>query len=323
MRVSFIIPALNEEQHLPACLRSLQLLERPGGEVELEVIVVDNQSRDRTAAIAREHGAKVVMVTTPGRVSRMRNLGAKESTGDLLAFIDADCELSRDWLCRLTAHFGDSMVVGAGACMAQPAASATWVETTWHTIAHPRQGMISAQSVMWLPSFNLLVRRDAFERVGGFDERLITCEDSDLGYKLSTGGKLILDNIAQAAHHGESRTLREFFRREAWRSRGNLRSWLQRKMAPGELKSILIPPAFLGGLSGGLILLALSAWWPALTTVSLALLLLTTTLPVLVLARRRISPTRLSLFSQGLTLVSLYLCARAIGLFLPMPRVGR
>jgi GT2 family glycosyltransferase len=199
-----------------------------------------------------------------------------------------------------------------------------WVETCWYAIAHGSHAA-ATERVEWLATFNLLVRRDAFEAVGGFDESLVTCEDSDLGYKLSARGKLLREHVAQTAHHGESKTLRQFFRREAWRSRGNLRSLSNRRFVLSELPSIVLPPAFaLAWVVGAGLLVAGLVGGPAfLAWAGAALLLGAALLPVAGLLKKRISPARPALFARGWTLLTVYLWARAVGLVIPLGRVNR
>ena len=93
MRFSFIIPALNEEDYVEPCVRSIQ------GQTckDYEIIVVDNGSTDRTAEIARQLGCKVVNEQKRG-ISHARNKGAKIAIGDILCFVDADGVVSNNWL---------------------------------------------------------------------------------------------------------------------------------------------------------------------------------------------------------------------------------
>src|SRR5215510_10727190 len=86
--ISFIIPAYNEEQLLGRTLKAIDQAARPLGE-PVEVIVADDASTDRTAAIAREHGAHVVSVKCR-QIAATRNAGARRAHGDLLVFVDAD-----------------------------------------------------------------------------------------------------------------------------------------------------------------------------------------------------------------------------------------
>ena len=82
MSISAIIITKNEEEMLPACLRSLSWVD--------EIIVVDSQSKDKTVAIAKKHDAKVVSVSANSDYSTSRNQGKKATTGDWLFYVDAD-----------------------------------------------------------------------------------------------------------------------------------------------------------------------------------------------------------------------------------------
>lgn len=103
--VSVVVPARDEEQTLPALLRSVSAQ----GPAVLEVVVVDDASRDATAAVAQEGGARVVPARTPppgwtGKAWAC-HVGAGATTGDLLLFLDADTVLEPDAVGRLlTAH---------------------------------------------------------------------------------------------------------------------------------------------------------------------------------------------------------------------------
>ena len=81
--VSIVIPAYNEENYLPRLLRSIQAQDFP----DVEIIVADADSTDRTAAIARSAGARL---TRGGVPAVGRNNGARLAKGDYLLFIDAD-----------------------------------------------------------------------------------------------------------------------------------------------------------------------------------------------------------------------------------------
>lgn len=109
MRLSVIIPALNERERLPACLDAL------GEQAEFidEVIVVDNGSADGTADLARSH-AGVTVLTEPRRgISYARNAGFDAATGDVLARIDADTVVRPGWAAAILDAFnGDPGLSG-------------------------------------------------------------------------------------------------------------------------------------------------------------------------------------------------------------------
>jgi len=101
--ISFIIPTLNAKEFLPECLRSLR-----GGSSEVEIIVSDGGSTDKTCEIAAEFGAHVVR---SGRGRGLQcNEGAKSATGDILAFIHADSLLSENFFEVVASAFKDEEI---------------------------------------------------------------------------------------------------------------------------------------------------------------------------------------------------------------------
>jgi len=102
--------------------------------------------------------------------------------------------------------------------------------------------------VDWLPSANLIVRRRAFNQVNGFNEILITCEDSDLGYRLKSFGKIINAPGALVYHLREPKTFMEFFKKEVWHSGGNLTGAFNHGFKFRELPSLVLPALFGAGI---------------------------------------------------------------------------
>ena len=98
MKLSIIIPALNEERYLPKLLESIQRQSFK----DYEIIMADAESEDETAEIAKSYGCRVVKGGSPGRG---RNEGAKAAQGDLFLFLDADLILPKGFLQTLLSEF--------------------------------------------------------------------------------------------------------------------------------------------------------------------------------------------------------------------------
>lgn len=98
--ISVIIPAYNEAAALPACLESLKSQTYSA----LEIIVVDNNSTDATAALAEQHGARVLQEPTQG-ILAARTAGFDAAHGDIIARTDADCVVAADWLEQIAQTF--------------------------------------------------------------------------------------------------------------------------------------------------------------------------------------------------------------------------
>ncbi len=176
---SIVIPAYNEEKLLPATLRSLRQAMDGTPEIQGEIIVVDNNSADDTAAIARQAGTRVVFEPL-NRISRARNAGAREARGSLLVFVDADTRVPPALLaCALGALLRED--VGAGGALLQfdddgpPGFSTSRLPQLWNHLS--RNLRLAAGSFIF-------VRRDAFEAIGGFSEKVYAGEEIFLSHAL-------------------------------------------------------------------------------------------------------------------------------------------
>lgn len=234
MHFSVVIAAKNEEANIGRCLDSINSLSYRKN--QYEVIVIDNGSADRTAEIARKKGA-AVYVEPKKSISGLRNVGADRASGEVLAFVDADCTVDRTWLLEAERYLLRREVVAFGSPPIIPE-NATWVQMAWFVV---RRKSNEVAQVDWLESMNLFVRREAFLHLGGFDEGLVTCEDYDLSVRLKRMGLLLNDSRLIVIHHGEAPTIVRFFKKELWRGAGNLRGLARHGLILHELPSIFAP----------------------------------------------------------------------------------
>ena len=179
--VSVVVPVYNGASTLEACLRALQTqaLREP-----YEVIVIDDGSTDATAEIAARYNVRLISQPNAGAPAA-RNRGIAAARGTWVAFTDADCTPSRNWLARLlTTVRSDTNAFGAAGRIAghlSETPAARFVDSyggldAQRTLAHPR--------FPWAPSGNLMYRRDALQAVGGYDERYATFDACDLHTRL-------------------------------------------------------------------------------------------------------------------------------------------
>lgn len=242
--VTVVIPVRNGAADLARCLASLA--RQDFRQEQWDCIVVDNGSTDGTAAVAVEAG--VTVLSCPGlRVGALRNRGVDRATGDVIAFVDADHEVPPDWIRQgvqsLDDH-GPRAIVGAH-YLAPP--DGTWVQTTWELHRLREQGR--THETAWLGTGNLFLRRDDFRSIGGFREDLIATEDVDLCTRfVQSGGKVLVVPEIRNIHHGEPKTVREFFRKEFVRGKTGLRGFLANGLPRGEWPSIAYAMFHLSGL---------------------------------------------------------------------------
>ncbi len=190
MKLSFVIPAHNEERYLGHCLESI-LREAGKQDWAYEVLVVDNASSDGTRALAESFpGVRVVSEPVKG-LTRARARGLREAKGDILAYIDADSRLSENWFRILEEAFRDPDLV----CLSGP----------YRYYDLDRERRYLAELGWWLSApltyrlvgymvlgGNFAAKREALERMGGFDVNIrFYGEDTNIAWRLHRFGKVL------------------------------------------------------------------------------------------------------------------------------------
>jgi glycosyltransferase involved in cell wall biosynthesis len=179
---SIIIPAYNETEELPATLAAVRQAmvaqNLPG-----ECIVVDNNSSDDTAEVARAAGADRVVFEPVNQIARARNAGAAVSNADFLIFIDADTRIKAALLTDALDLLRSGRCVGGGAVIRFEGTS-----TALGRCAIRLWNWISRLTRNAAGSF-LFCRQDAFTAVGGFDTRLYAGEELRLSRLLRKWGR--------------------------------------------------------------------------------------------------------------------------------------
>jgi GT2 family glycosyltransferase len=218
--LTLIIPVRNDAVRLKSCLEAIA--RNPGSE-RVSVVVADNGSTDQSATIGAAAGATVLKL--PGyRVGELRNIAANAVAAPLIGFVDADHVVDSGWIGAALDVFNDPDVAAAGAPYS-PAPNANWVQRAYDRF---RPTLTRPEPAAWLGSGNLVVRREAFERVRGFDGSLESCEDVDLCNRLRLAGyRLIADPRLRSAHFGDPSSLRALFFGELWRGRDNVKVTLR------------------------------------------------------------------------------------------------
>jgi glycosyltransferase involved in cell wall biosynthesis len=194
VRCSVIVCAYNEERLLPDCLQSLLQQSFPPH----ELIVINNASTDRTAAVATIPGVRVVDEPRKGLVVA-RETGRREATGDVLVYVDADCRAPYGWLERVAKEFSGP---SPPAAVTGPYRFYDWdlfgrVLIRMYDYSLAPLTHVLAQYVFGIGAVlyggNFAVRRDALEAIGGFDTSIeFHGEDTNLARRISKAGRVRL-----------------------------------------------------------------------------------------------------------------------------------
>jgi glycosyltransferase involved in cell wall biosynthesis len=166
--ISFVVPAHNEERLIGATIDSIHTAARELA-LPYELIVVDDASTDSTASVAREKGARVVPCAHR-QIARVRNTGARASTGDILIFVDADTIISAASV-RASLAAIERGAVGGGATLDVEGRLPWWGPAILWGVGE------SMRLMRWAAGCYVFCTRAAFDAAGGFDERVFVSEE--------------------------------------------------------------------------------------------------------------------------------------------------
>ncbi len=194
--ISFVVPAYNEEEHIGKCISSIKesmddFNEYPGENLKYEIIVVDNTSTDKTALIALHNDAFVAFENKKGVVFA-RDRGWRQAQYPYVAFIDADNELTSEWVLQLQYSFLDyNVVASSGPLDYHTSGEFTRKGSKFFyklaVIAHKKIGDM-------LQGGNFVIKREVLEKMNGFDTSVeFYGEDTTTAKMVAKYGKVIFN----------------------------------------------------------------------------------------------------------------------------------
>ena len=175
--VSIIVPAYNEEEKISELIESLLDLDYPNK--LLEIIIVDNNSSDKTKEIIKQYPVKLLEENNKQSSYAARNRGIRNSKGGILAFTDADCVVKADWLMRgieCLQNKGIAVVIG----------EVTFISDYRLNIFEKYDKITAFKHAC--KTGNLITFKNVFERVGLFNENLISGGDTEWGARVEKKG---------------------------------------------------------------------------------------------------------------------------------------
>jgi len=195
MKLSFVIPAYNEENYIGDCIRSI-LKEMEGKKFDIEIVVVNNASIDRTREIADFfEGVRVVDEPRKGLVNA-RSAGFFASTGDIIANVDADTRLPEGWIEKVFQEFSlnKKLVALSGPYLYYDLSKLTLILVrSWYYVGYLIHffNQFFRKKGSMLQGGNFIVRRDAMEKIGGFNSKFdFYGEDTDIATRIRKVGEV-------------------------------------------------------------------------------------------------------------------------------------
>lgn len=207
--VSVVVPVKNRPADIARCLDSLLRSNYPTD--RLELICVDNGSTDNTPAVLEGYRPRVRVVTQriPGPAAA-RNAGIAVAAGEIVAFTDSDCIVEPAWVSRITAPLSDPGIgIVGGRIRAQTPCSKVGL---FGEIIHDHRRAIGESDPPYTISMNIAARTEMLRELGGFDERLLRCEDVDLSVRAIQAGLRLAYCDDAVIYHRNRDTVYELMR---------------------------------------------------------------------------------------------------------------
>ena len=185
-KISVIVCTYNGIRTLDDCLKSLKRLRYP----DYEVLLIDDGSGEEVRKITKRHKHTRYIKQEHAGLSTARNLGAKESKGEILAYTDDDCMPDQDWLGWLALEFERDEELGAvGGPNLPPSPANLQQACVLAAPGAPSHVLLKDDEAEHIPGCNLSVRRSAFDAIGGFvDKYRVAGDDVDFCWRLQIQG---------------------------------------------------------------------------------------------------------------------------------------
>jgi glycosyltransferase involved in cell wall biosynthesis len=183
--VSIVIPAYNEEKYIGKTLQSITKQTYKN----FELLVVDNNSTDHTAAIAKQYGATILHEQNQGHVYAL-NAGMSHAKGDIIAVTDADTIVHTTWLATIVKSLTPDEVIG----VTGSAKIVTGIESADRIFSGLYSIFMKGNMLLGKPhvnGFSFAVKKKYFTQVGGLDLQYHISSDVDLGIRLYKFGKVL------------------------------------------------------------------------------------------------------------------------------------
>lgn len=245
-KVSIIVAAYNSQDTIEECLKSILALNYPTD--FFEVIVMDGGSKDSTVEIAERFPVKVVSIRLNAPAAY--NYATKIASYPILGFIDADAKVEDEWLNKLAPHLAEPKVAGVSGSIETWNHENPWARSIGYELKnrYQRIGKYTGR----IATMNLLLKKAVIDEAGGWDEKLPSQYDTDLGFRISAKGYKIAYEPNAVCYHFNRPTLSTYYRQQLQYGKNTLKLYFKHgRLARGDEITDVgmnIQPVFLLGI---------------------------------------------------------------------------
>ncbi len=278
MLVSIIIPTYNGAKRIRKCLDAVTQQDYKN---EYEIVVVDDGSKDNTAAVVEKYQAVRLVRQKNAGPAAARNKGAQHANGEIILFTDDDCVPKKDWLQQMLKPFADTKIVAAkgGYLTKQSQLIARFVQLEYED----KYRLLEKESYIdFIDTYSAAFRREVFIKYGGYDHSFpVACaEDIELSYRMSSEGEKMVFQAKAQVYHTHPETLINYLKKKYkfayWRMlavKKNPQKAVKDSHTPQLMKiQLLFIPALILLLLGGLV----KPWFLSIAGILLGLFFMTT-----------------------------------------------
>lgn len=212
LRFSVIVCTYRGVRTLEECLRSLTRVTYP----DYEIILINDGADAGVKEIADQFDSVRYIEMPHGGLSAARNLGAQESTGDVLVYTDDDCVADEEWLLYLAEGFAGGDFAAMGGPNISPEPVTLEQACVVASPGGPAHVLLGDEEAEHIPGCNLAVKKEAFEAIGGFREEFWTAgDDVDFCWRLQNHSYRIGFHGAAMVWHYRRFRIRDYLRQQS------------------------------------------------------------------------------------------------------------
>lgn len=233
--ISVIICTYNGSRTLRESLAGLKKVRYPN----FETILVDDGSRDNSAAIGREFGARVISTENRG-LSSARNTGMATASGEIIVYLDDDAYPDADWLYYLAATFRRTGHAAVGGPNLAPPTDGNTAECVTNAPGGPVHVLLTDTVAEHIPGCNMAFRKERLQAIGGFDTAFrVAGDDVDVCWRIQQQGETIGFSPAALVWHHRRNSLRAYWKQQQGYGKAEAlleRKWPEKYNAIGHIK---------------------------------------------------------------------------------------